>query len=480
MQVLLGLALVGCGGPGSADVAAVPDVVPLTIDAQAAFDPIRGPIAWTVSGAAGASVTVSVMDGETELWSTRNSLDSSGQLDGTWMPESPPDAGPLVMRVSGQGQANTDPFVVVRPGFIEARLSDADRIPLYWRGGRVLQDTSLPISVATSFDHFPELFEGLINAPAEGTAEPVAYPADARPVLTLSVPSTSELGGTGLEDAVVEVLLDGWSAVGSPVLAPGGTVDLQRDAPLGGAVGIDDVELELRFQAIDGPTRWDLGQQTLPLRFYRMLGAATTGVSGDEANPWVVAIDPALRAIEGTPAEHGPVVDALVDWIYNDLGLVYDTVAGASFYSSYIFDVWDEPHFYLSDFLIRRNGSVINCSDSSNILSTHANMLGAELVHIVILENYQLNEIKAIGQSDYTSCPFGPWGCGFSYHAVATDSMTGARVWDTTLALDGDLDPGSAPSTELLVQSIDGDEYISRLVRSGSASYAYPARITYE
>ena len=60
-------------------------------------------------------------------------------------------------------------------------------------------------------------------------------------------------------------------------------------------------------------------------------------------------------------------------------------------------------------------------------------------------------------------CPFGkPWGCGFSYHAVTTLDDA-ATIWDATLALDGDKDPTSAPSTELMVHGIPGADYLYRL-----------------
>ena len=44
-------------------------------------------------------------------------------------------------------------------------------------------------------------------------------------------------------------------------------------------------------------------------------------------------------------------------------------------------------------------------------------------------------------------------------------------------ALDGDDDPGSAPHTELLVQSIPADEYLERLAKT-RAGYVYQAQGT--
>lgn len=482
--------LVACE-PGGARVG---DVTPgggpagsLSVDAQAAFDPVRGPLGFTVEGKAGQAVTVVAESDGVAIGSVSGTLDGSGRWTGTWDASAdPPSAGPYVLVArAGEAEAHDD-FAVVRPGFSEARWADdggalAHREPLYWRGGQVLQDVAAAVATTTSVDAFPDVSADIIWAPTDGSGEPVAYRYDSRPILELSVPTATDLGATGLEDAVVEVAVDGWTALDGARLEPGGTVRLQLDGELSDSVGVTETDLLLSFAAVDGDRRWELGSQWLPVRMYRVLGPQTTGFDRDDAHPWVAAIDPALRAIDGTYAAHGDVVDALVAWIYRDLGLRYDTAAGASFYSDYDGFQWDQPRFYLTDFLQRRNGDTINCSDSANILATHANLIGAELVHIVILENYNLNEIKAIGGTEFTSCPFGPWGgCGFSYHAVTTNDPGGATVWDTTLALDGDANPGAAPSTELLVQSLTGAEYLDRLVRSGPAAYESPARITFE
>ena len=93
------------------------------------------------------------------------------------------------------------------------------------------------------------------------------------------------------------------------------------------------------------------------------------------------------------------------------------------------------------------------------------------------MSNFGLNEILAIGQPEFTSCPFGSNGCGFSYHAVATDDG-GETIWDATLALDGDTDPGATPSEVLMVEAIEGQEYLERLVRYGNAGYYYESQGT--
>jgi hypothetical protein len=171
-------------------------------------------------------------------------------------------------------------------------------------------------------------------------------------------------------------------------------------------------------------------------------------------------------------------VDALVDFVFSDLGLVYDTSSGASAYS--VYQGWDlsEPHFLLSDFLVRRFGDVINCSDAANILGAYSNMVGARLDHLILDPGFDLNYIQAIGHTEFTSCPFGaPWGCSFSYHAVTTVPGS-ADVWDATLALDGDADPGELPATPQLVQHVTGADYLFRLVRQGNPQYNNQAQET--
>jgi hypothetical protein len=59
---------------------------------------------------------------------------------------------------------------------------------------------------------------------------------------------------------------------------------------------------------------------------------------------------------------------------------------------------------------------------------------------------------------------------------VSVDSET-ELVWDATLALDGDDDPGSEPNTLRLVQSVPADEYLDRLAAE-PAEYVYQSKGT--
>ncbi|MEZ4241282.1 MAG: hypothetical protein R3F59_35020, partial [Myxococcota bacterium] len=304
----------------------------------------------------------------------------------------------------------------------------------------------------------------MATPPAEG--EPAAFVYDARPILTLAVGEHAGDGGaTGLDAVDVGLEVDGWTVLQGVPLAPGGAVVLQRDEPLGDTVGVSALSLSLRF-TVDGAP---LGVQTLPLRIYRLLGPSAFGSARPAYRPWAPVVEQGLVAIDGAPADDEAVVDALVAFVFDDLGLVYDTVSGASAYTEYG-PGFRDPHFLLSDFLVRRFGSTINCSDAGNILGAYANMLGAPLHHVILEPGFDLNFVRAIGTPEHTRCPFGPFGCSFSYHAV-TSLPGSAAVWDATLALDGDSNPRALPATDLLVQDIDDDEYLDRLVRAGAPSY---------
>jgi hypothetical protein len=262
---------------------------------------------------------------------------------------------------------------------------------------------------------------------------------------------------------------------GSP-LADGVPVVVQKDTPLSETVGVIEETLPIAFVVGAGDSELTVATQGLPVRFYATLGPETFTATDARYNAWVAAIDPALRAIQGTAPEHDAVLNALVDWLYFDAEVSYDTRYGASAYVSYRGDDWTRANFQFSDFLERRMGPVVNCTDCAAILGAYANMLGAVLDYTIILQNFPLNQIKGIGLDEFTNCPFGRGGCGFSYHAVTTDDA-GGTIWDATLALDGDADPYSAPNEELLVQTISGEEYLDRLT-DGDAVYKYQSQGT--
>lgn len=358
---------------------------------------------------------------------------------------------------------------LVRVGLSAGTLG-GDRIPLMWfdgggpglswddGGDSVTFALSALVDEAGVATSVPAVYEDLDDPPAalDDINLPAAYPYDARP--TLSLLAGGEIAST--TTAAITVAIDGWTAT-APDARPGSTAELERDAALADGPRVVEETLVVQWLA-DGEL---FASQDVPIRVYATLDWPTFDSSEAPYVPWVAAVDPALRYLDGVAPDATAVRSGLVEFVYTTMDLVYDTSYGASYYTSYG-GGWDSQHMNFSSFLRRGRGSIVNCSDCSGILSAYSNMLGAPLNYAIIEPSFQLNEIKAIGVDEFTSCPFGSWGCGFSYHAVTSPDE--ARIYDATLALDGDEDPGESPSTELLVQDISVEEYLERLVRSGS------------
>lgn len=446
------------------------------LELASVFDPTAGPLdvpdgaaSVVVRDASGAIVRVL----GTSNW---DGLDDAGEPApvGTYTVEGLTSDGVVPLPVAAEVH-------LVRVGitsvYAEGDGDTAIRVPLYWHGDEVLTDDTAPIAT-TALDGagFPAVWSSLTRAPTDDATQPVAWTATSRPILTFVPGESARWGGSGVDGLDVQLEVDGWTVLSGLPLTAGTPIVLQKDTALSETLGVIEDTLQLRFTVDDDGAPLTIATQALPYRFYATFGDETFTEEDVRYHAWVAAIDPALRGIAGTVPEHDAVVDALVAWIYLDAGLRYDTRWGASVYVEYRDDRWNQAHFLFSDFLERRMGTIVNCTDCAAILGAYANMLGAELNYTIILQNFPLNQIKAIGVDAFTACPFGPSYCGFSYHAVTTDDA-GGTIWDATLALDGDDAPNAAPSTELLVQTIDGVEYLDRLT-DGAAYYRYESQGT--
>lgn len=497
MSTLLLALLLACERGGTIDLGETetpPDRGVLTLSAPPAFDPVLGGAVSVELLVEGVTATptlevhepggalVRALDVADPRWDGRDAA-------GLYVPGGVYTLRAAVVTPNGKTLTATAPLGVVRVGFDAVWAEDdggatAERLDLYWHGAKRAQDWTAPISQLDGLEDAQGLARDLpdvtaeLSAPSDGAAEPVAYTWDSRPVLTLSVGASASFPDDGLDEVDVRVKAEGWTVLAGSPLRPGEPLTLQRDLPLGEGVGLVEEDLRLTFvvDRDDGLER-ALGTQGLPLRFYALLGPDTFVETKENHSAWPAAVEPALRAIDGTAPDHDAVVSALVTWIFDELGLSYDTQYGASAYVYYRNYRWDQAQFDFTGFLKRKNGSVVNCTDSAAILMTYANMIGAEHYYSIILQDFTLNYLLAIGGDEFVSCPFGSGICGFSYHAVTVDSE-GEAVWDATLALDGDEDPGSTPNSVLYVQAIEAEEYLDRLVRSGRASYGYDAQGT--
>jgi hypothetical protein len=461
-----------------------PPVYTVGVDGPAVIDPKLAPAPLSfvlthsvTNGGEQGFAHVDVLDDESGTV-VRTLADGSAWLDtvewdGTDAKGAPVASGRYEIHleelVGGEPVAEASlPVDAVRVGVLAGTLGGKDRIPLTWHyaGGPMMywsDGVDAPTFLLEDIDDPKTGEPAVIPAPWSDTYAPpddpmgqnmpCAFRWDAVPTLALT------LGGD-IGKAAVDLGIEGWTLTDGTV-APDQTVVFQKDEPLGTSLGVWEPKepLQLEWTDLDGNV---IGTLDLPLRVYLVLGPATFPDSGDEHQAWVAAIDPALRYIAGVEPTPQAVTSALVDYIFDDLGLYYDIEYGASAYNNYE-GFFTEAVFPMTAFLDRRRGDVVNCSDCAGILNAYANMLGADLFYAHIFSNFDLNYIEAIGYPDFTHCPFGePWGCGFSYHAVTTLDDA-ATIWDATLALDGDEDPSSDPSKELRVHGVPGDEYLDRL-----------------
>ncbi len=451
-----------------------PDV---TLHAAPAFDPGSDtPLTWTVTGddaEPGAAGTIVDSAGAV----VRKRVASAAGWDGRTDDGALAPTGAYTLRVGAGESAPSHPFQLVRAGLTAAWAEDdggtpATRVALYWAQKRHIQDVAAAFSQVGGIDAadgtataLPALGDDL-TYPTEGTTEPLAYPYDSRPIVTVQLGAESAWGPPNLDAVPLDVAAAGWSVLEGSPATDGGTVTLQRDAPLGSTVGVTEEVLTLEVTTTDDEgVVWPVQSMQVPLRVYRLLDTPTWDAEGERYSPWVAAVDPALRALEGTLPTRDAVLDALVRWVFEDEGLEYDTRYGASAYTVYQGNDWERANFNMGAYLARKYGVVVNCTDCAGIMVGYGNMLGARVEYAIIGMNFDLNYILAIGGDEFTHCPFGGSGCGFSYHAVSVSSESDL-IWDATLALDGDDDPGAAPHEELLVQAIDADEYLERLAKT--------------
>ncbi len=461
--------------------------LPLDLVVAPVFDPLLGgPLEITVLQGS-ADVTV---------WDEKGGFVASvtDSWDGRTASGEPAPTGRYLVRADGADYMSRDEWDqewvdLVRCGVTSA-LAEGDggktafRVPLYWYENEYLQDEAQPF-VSLEFMEAPDGSLALFPSPNEdlaslppGANQPLAFTWDSRPILTLWLGDDGIFGSSGLPGLGIQVQVPGWTVLsGGTDLDPGVPIVIQADEPVSDALGVIDEDLLIGFfLESNGGTVYEIGTQVLPVRWYSTLGATTFDNTGDQYNAWPAFVEPALQALEGLEPDTDSVLSALVEWVFYESDLVYDTTYGASAYSSYR-GGWGNATFLGSDFVERRYGDVVNCSDCAGILLTYANMLGARLDYTMVFRNFALNYILAIGIEEFTHCPFGPWGCSFSYHAVNTYD-SGENIFDSTLALDGDEDPGTEPCETLLVRKIPGEEYLDRLAMNGNPYFQYEAQGT--
>jgi hypothetical protein len=192
-------------------------------------------------------------------------------------------------------------------------------------------------------------------------------------------------------------------------------------------------------------------------RFYSLISAPTA--------PWRIDGDGFLGAV----FPRADMLDFACAWAYGatDVREVSDAVTRAVHAlggKTFRYDALvGAPHYtllgaqlLLCDALVERlrgglgTGPLVNCSDCATIVSTMANLVGADLWQSkmgLVGNGFPLNPLRGIGGSDWTRL----YGA-FAFHEVAWGGGASAedQVWDACVELDGDGDPARAPHVPAL------------------------------
>lgn len=250
--------------------------------------------------------------------------------------------------------------------------------------------------------------------------------------------------------------------LGDVPIENGSLVDFVGDDWVPG-VGRFDRELVLHLETQHNDEWIRLpGELRTTHRIYGLVATPEFDYEDSPHRPWVDVLDRIAEWLpEAGSADPDIVGAAIVEGVFYDFGLQYDNQRGASHYTSYPGGTWNGAAFNLSRFQEQADGNIINCSDAASIVSTYANMVGLNFRYHIIQHQsaggFELNYLHAIGR-DFGASPFVSGRPYFRYHAVVGPADT--RIYDSTLALDGDGDPGAAPHELLLVQGLSEMDYL--------------------
>lgn len=320
----------------------------------------------------------------------------------------------------------------------------------------------------------PGPWESTTTPPTEGTSVendvlnvPTAWLVGSR--IDYDVRLTSDLAGVdgGGSPTVMEVRVvppSGLSAAGDTAFRDGATVRMSGTPVL--AVDRYDLPHAFGFEARRPGGEWQPmpGAFSVTLRMYGLVDEPTFARTTVPHRPWVDVVDTITQWVGGASGDQAGVGAAIVRGVYEDLGLRYDTRAGASHYSDYG-SGWSGGVFEMQAFQERRYGTVINCSDAASIVSSYANMIGLDFRYRILTDRagdgFQLNYLQGIGSPMFTFSPFDSGRNYFRYHAIV--NSRDVRTWDATLAVDGDGAPSSSPFMQQLVTGLDPMAYLAAL-----------------
>ncbi len=360
-----------------------------------------------------------------------------------------------------------------RDGFFEVGVAH----PVFSMGPSSTESGGTALALADGSPRaVPAIWEDLLSPPLDpGTRDgvsasqyslPAAYVAGSEPSLTTRT-STSDAMPAAIELRLVpppDLAIEGDDAV-----RDGGMITLATLGSPVPAVDRYDVTWAFSFEARPVGGEWQPMPGTFPIgvRIYGLAGVPVFGYATLPHRTWVDVIDRITGWIDGTATTPSETAALLVQHIYEDTNLRYDTASGASFYTDYPGRGFESAVFSMQDYEERANGRIVNCSDAASILSSYGSMAGVDLRYHILTSRFglsvgfDLNFIRAIGMPAFDDTPFDSGRGGFRYHAIV--GTPDNRTWDATLALDGDANPAASPFEMLLAQSLAPDRYLGAL-----------------
>jgi hypothetical protein len=485
---------------------------PVAVDPElAGFD--GWPIGFSLAGVpASASCAITLTRGSTTL-ATLAPTRSGSTCGATWtargaggerLPSGPLTATVTVTDGGAPVLTASVPLALVRVGVTQLDLGDdpagpaGARQPLLYRrtagqedGWFELATTDAPFVMGPASDEvggttlahpngapreIPAPWTDLLSPPLDLRARDgvahvnVSYPSAWIAGSEMSVSAWTTLEGELPTGAMVRLVPPhDLATTGGDVLEDGVPIALHTLGSPVPAVDRYDVSWAFSFEVRGARGEWEPmpGTITTTLRFYGLVAAPEFGFSTVPHRTWVDVIDRIAGWVGGAASDANGVGAQLVQHVYYDLGLHYDTASGASAYTDYPGAGFDGAVFYAQDFEERGHGHIINCSDAASILSTYGNMVGVDLRYHILTNRagidygFGLNYLQAIGATSFAPSPFDSGRRAFRYHAIV-GSMDG-HTWDATLAVDGDGDPLHAPFSLLLVQGLDAGAYLRAL-----------------
>jgi hypothetical protein len=423
--------------------------------------------------------------------------------DGGWVAPGQATATASVAEPGGDPLASADMAIeIVRLGFGEIALNAADgaaRVPLLWAetGGEAegyyeVAADGLPWRLGADSTEgadavdleladgapraLPAPWTDLKSPPLDAASTdgvehdtynlPTAFAAGA--LVDFAAKMSSDVagapgGGAPIDAEIRVVAPDGTAITGDDAFAPGASVTARTDETPVPAVGLYTVDHAWRFEARRAGGTWIAvpGAVTTSHRLYGVVAQPTLEYTTIPHRPWIEVVDAVAGWVGGASADPVAVAGDVVAGIYDTFGLSYDTESGASSYTSYTWNNWENGVFDLSGFLRRDKGSIVNCSDCAGILSTYANMVGVDFTYHIIqngMSGFDLNYIKAIGGTAFDETPFDSGDGSFNYHAVTGPSD--GTIYDATLKLDGDGTPTASPFTEIWATDMPEADYL--------------------